>query len=270
MPATMLLWRSKEPMKFSLYQPEAVNALAVLNMDSYVSASWLINPDNELEISLSLGDDFILENSDFSILKLDANNQHIFINILELVYSNFNNKGVSSTVLNRLTFLLTLKSIESNPVTLEELSFLGLEDEYNLIYSLFTSIRPNVFVNTNSSELLTKQDSLLMIRSLIATAPHIEDSTSKLFVKHEEGELKLNIDCSNLTSNKHDTEEVNHENIHVLEKLSISIKELSPSYVQPYLGSMFASQIRRTGVTDSLEQTLQVEEDYGKLLFLYY
>jgi hypothetical protein len=257
-------------MKFSLYQPEAVNALAVLNMDSYISASWLINPDNELEISLSLGDDFILENSDFSILKLDANNQHIFINILEMVYSNFINKGISSTVLNRLTFLLTLKSIESNPVTIEELGYLDLEEEYDFIHSLFVSIRPSIFVNTNSLGLLTKQDSLLMVRSLLATAPHIEDDTNKLFVKHDKGELKLNIDCSNLTNNKQDTEEVNHENIHILEKLSVSIKELSPSYVQPYLGSMFASQIRKTGVSDSLERTLQVEEDYGKLLFLYY
>lgn len=266
----MLLWQDKETMKFSLYQPEAVNALAVLNMDSYISASWLINPDNELEISLSLGDDFILENSDFSILKLNANNQHIFINILEMVYTNFMDKGISPTILNKLTFLLTLKSIESNPVTVEELSYLGLEKEYDLIHSLFLSIRPNIFVNTNSLSLLTKQDSLLMIRSLIATAPHIEDNTSKLFVKHEQGELKLNIDCSNLTNSKHDTEEVNHENIHILEKISVSIKELSPSYVQPYLGSIFASQIRKTGVSDSLEQTLQIEEDYGKLLFLYY
>lgn len=257
-------------MKFSLYQPEAVNALAVLNMDSYISASWLINPNNELEISLSLGDDFILENSDFSILKLDANNQHIFINILEMVYSNFTGKGISPTVLNKLTFLLTLKSIESIPITIEELSYLGLEEEHGFIHSLFASIRPNIFVNTNSLNLLTKQDSLLMIRSLIATAPHIEDNTSKLFVKHDKGELRLNIDCSNLTNNKHDTEEVTHENIHILEKLSVSIKELDPIYVQPYLGSIFASQIRKTSVTNSLEQTLQVEEDYGKLLFLYY
>lgn len=265
----------------SLYQPVIVDTLAKLSDNNEVIARWGIE-DEKLSIAVVCDESFFIENLDYSILDLNNDNYFIFDNAYNFIRKfaiTEANPYDASWILDfasPLAAQLTALIITNQQVDRKQLSSLLSELDDDLISKLvesFNTASGVLAINHINNTLFHKNKDIdLFARTLIATSPVLDSWDTRLFVQRKEAGIHISLDCSDtFYLATAESEQVTHENILTLEECSKALKKLDPLYVEPYLGSLFASTNRkRKPISSFITKKVSKENHAREIEALFY